>query len=75
MGVKAATLMDLHFFISLACRTWAIFLRGEGARAMEEEFVLRPHFAVSVFAMMYRFLCSRTIIAVFLVTTIAKRLW
>ena len=27
-----------------------------------------------VFAMMYRFLCSRTIIAVFLVTTIAKRL-
>ena len=46
MGVKAATLMDLHFFISLACRTWAIFLRGEGARAMEEEFVLWPHFAV-----------------------------
>ncbi len=30
---KVATLVDLHFFVSLACHAWAIFLMGEGARA------------------------------------------
>jgi hypothetical protein len=29
---KLATLVDLHFFVPLACHAWAIFLPGNGAR-------------------------------------------
>jgi len=30
---EVATLVDLHFVVPSACRAWAIFLTGKGARA------------------------------------------
>ncbi len=32
---KVATLVDLYFFVPLACHAWAIFLTGKGATKNE----------------------------------------
>ncbi len=37
---KVATLVNLHFFVPLACHVWAIFLMEKGARPMEEELMM-----------------------------------
>jgi hypothetical protein len=37
---KVATLVDLHFFVPLACHAQVIFLMGKGARPTEEELMM-----------------------------------
>ncbi len=37
---KVATLVNLHFFVPLACHAWEIFLMGKGARPTEEELMM-----------------------------------
>ncbi len=37
---EVATVVDLHFFVPLACHARAIFLMGKGARPIEEELMM-----------------------------------